>query len=216
MNSEEISETWAALNECGGNRKLTAELLGITESELSNRVVNDKRLNAIYGKDPDKSIPVVADQMVRTSEDIPEVDPEGDLVTVVDDNNRGLLAKGLREAGISDSTLDRIETLGKFEKSAGRFLVSSMDLMHRLVVFGAIQLFEDLEYIRSRIRSADTDKEKLMWQRAFNITFDQLQKANRDIQAGTLAMAKLTPKKREDDAPKKPAFRPLRDAKEQK
>ncbi|MBW1635282.1 MAG: hypothetical protein JRJ68_03305 [Deltaproteobacteria bacterium] len=209
MNTEEREAIIEAMQTAGGHVETAAELLECSVEKLRKAISNDVRLASVYGTSPEDTVPRVNPVVVREPD--PEKDADENVMALLNQESMTLTMQGFKEAGIPQETITKLETLGKFEPVAGKFLVGSMTLFHRLITYCGMELVEDLDRIREELRNENLSiRERLMWQRAYNLTYDQLLKANRDVQSGTLAMAKISKKKGNDDKPVLPAFQQLK------
>lgn len=194
-----------ALNEYGCDVDLAAKSLGIAPTTLRDKVLQDKKLRALFSTQAELPTVTEADQLVRErSLDI----PEGDLNAVVV-NNLSLIADGLEKNGIHKDTIAKLKGLGSFEKSAGKFLVGSLDIAQRMVTFSTVALFEKAEHIdKTYLKNPQVSpKDKLAWQRMYNSCVDQMFKGYNNILSGTVAMTKLISEG--SNSSQKPGFSPL-------
>lgn len=131
--------------------------------------------------------------------------------------NRDLMRNGLRKAGISQDTLNKLEIFEGFADNAGQFLVASLDMTHRMMVYQTVKLLERAEYIEKTYLNDVTldDEVKIQWQSAYTDIIEQVGKAYDRTLVGTQAMAKLLGTKDGDEekGKTKPGFKPLRAAK---
>lgn len=198
--TEKIAEV---LNEFGCDIVKSAEVLKIAPTTLRDRILNDKKLRALFSTSAELAKLTPADLMAREGE------IDGDLITSVQLNNLDIIADGLERNGISTATVDKLKGLGGFEKSAGRFLVGSLDIAQRLVTYSTVALFEKAEHIdKTYLQNPNvSDKDKLAWQRAYNQCVDQMFKGYTNILGGTVAMTKLLSDS--GGGSNKPGFQPL-------
>ena len=191
------------LNEFGCDIVKSAEVLKIAPTTLRDRILNHKKLRALFSTNADLAKLTPADLMAREGE------IDGDLITSVQLNNLDIIADGLERNGISTTTVDKLKGLGGFEKSAGRFLVGSLDIAQRLVTYSTVALFEKAEHIdKTYLQNSNvSDKDKLAWQRAYNQCVDQMFKGYSNILGGTVAMTKLLSDS--GGGSNKPGFQPL-------
>lgn len=122
-----------------------------------------------------------------------------------------LLRDGLQKAGLKSETLQLLEHLDGFSENSGRFLVSSLDLSHRMMILSNIELLERARAIKKDyLENDDIDDEyKIEWQKAYNEIVDIIRKGYEATLAGTQAMAKIMgagKDKKGDRA--KPGFQP--------
>lgn len=178
---------------------------------LRDRILDDPKLRALFSKQAE--IPQLTDTSIMKRERTEDV-PDGELIDAVQLNNLDIIADGLERNGIAPETVSKLKGLGGFEKSAGRFLVGSLDIAQRLVTYSTVALFEKAEHIdKTYLQNPSvTSKDKVTWQRAYNACIDQMMKGYSNILSGTVAMTKLL----SDDGSTsgKPGFKPLPDDKE--
>lgn len=170
--------------------------------------MKDVKLRALFSQKAELHIPSEMEQLVRArSADI----PAGDVLTAVMVNNLSIIADGLEKNGIAKVTIDKLKSLGTFEKSAGKFLVGSLDIAQRMVTFSTVALFEKADHIdKTYLQSPTvTPKDKLAWQRMYNSCIDQMFKGYSNILSGTVAMTKLLADGSRTS--QKPGFQPLPD-----
>jgi hypothetical protein len=173
---------------------------------LRDWILKDKKLRALFSESAKLQLPTELTQMVRErSKDL----PEGAMIEAVMLSNLSLIADGLEKNGISPETVKKLKSLGGFEKSAGKFLVGSLDLAQRMVTFSTVALFEKAEHIdKTYLKNSQmAPKDKLQWQRMYNSCVDQMFKGYHNILSGTVAMTKLLADSGGTD--NKPGFSPL-------
>ena len=199
---EQIIET---LNELGCDITRAAESLKMAPTTLRDRILKDKKLRALFSEKAEIPELSQTDIMARERADI----PAGELIDAVQLNNLDIIADGLERNGINTDTVDKLKGLGGFEKSAGRFLVGSLDIAQRLVTYSTVALFEKAEHIDKTYLQNNqvTPKDKLQWQRAYNACVDQMFKGYSNILSGTVAMTKLLSDS--GSGANKPGFQPL-------
>ena len=192
------------LNEYGCDIVKSAEVLKIAPTTLRDRILADKKLRALFSTKAEITELTTADLMSRERTDI-----DGELITSVQLNNLDIIADGLERNGISAQTVKKLKGLGGFEKSAGRFLVGSLDIAQRLVTYSTVMLFEKAEHIDKTYlqNSQVSPKDKLLWQRAYNQCVEQMYKGYNNILGGTVAMTKLLSDS--GGTSTKPGFQPL-------
>lgn len=209
-----------AINMFGGDVQAAATSLRLSPGTLTNHVYKNPRLRALFVKDVMNADlePDEVSQMVRDV-DLPRSDDRGEdsiLARSLLTQNLDLLADGLERAGIKGETVAKLKRLGQIEKSAAGFLVASLDMMHRSVVYSGIEMMERAEEIRKTYLDPAvpmTAKDRQGWQRQYNQLMDMLGKSYDRTLHGTEVMVKLT--KPKEDGPKKnakPGFQPLKPA----
>jgi|TARA_Y100000310_G_scaffold175913_1_gene176052 hypothetical protein len=204
----------SAMNEAGGDYGVASAILDCNKSELSQKICKNQQLRALYIRTGDKEIPNETEQMIRDISDAPKTKIEEDMVDAIQTQNMDILQGGLSEAGLKPETIAKLQTLGKFEQNAGKFLVSSLDMMHRMVVYNGATLFEHTEYMKKKLGEIEKDpstslKDWIAVQRCFNTTVEQLMKSYDRVLTGTQVMAKLSGGGKKQ-APAKPGFTPLK------
>ena len=195
-----------ALNKFGCDVPKAAAELGIATTTLRDRILDDKKLRALFSPNADLHNLTVASLMTRErSDDV----PQGELIDAVQLNNLDIIADGLERNGIAPETVDKLKGLGGFEKSAGRFSVGSLDIAQRLVTYSTVALFEKAEHIdKTYLQNKNLNsKDKVTWQRAYNACIDQMFKGYNNILSGTVAMTKLLSDG--SGTSNKPGFKPL-------
>lgn len=155
-------------------------------------------------------------QVITRAKLVTPTERENQLGDAIMKQNRDLLMNGLRKAGIEDSTLEKLAVFEGFSDNAGRFLVASLDMTHRMMVYLTVKLLERADYIETRYLKDETldDEVKIAWQSAHTDIIEQVGKAYDRTLVGTQAMAKLlgTDKGEEGEKKVKPGFKPLRSA----
>ena len=180
--------------------------MGIAPTTLRDKILKDGKLRALFSQQAELDIPSELEQLTRER---PSDIPDGEAMTAVMVNNLSIIADGLEKNGISKSTIDKLKGLGTFEKSAGKFLVGSLDIAQRMVTFSTVALFEKAEHIdKTYLQNPSVNpKDKLAWQRMYNSCVDQMFKGYSNILSGTVAMTKLLSDN--SGASQKPGFQPL-------
>lgn len=123
-----------------------------------------------------------------------------------------IIRGGLEKAGISRATLDKLRVFDDFAPNAGRFLVASLDMSHKMMMFQNVALMEEAEFIRANyLRNEALDPElRIEWQKCYNEICDILGKGYDRTLNGTQVMAKIVAGKVRNEGPKaKPSFTPL-------
>lgn len=200
----------------GGDITAAGRALRVSPGTLTNHVYKNPRLRALFVKDVMKSDlePSEVQQVVRDV-DIPRSDDVSES-SILQRNlltqNLDLLADGLANAGISPETVEKLKKLGQIEKGAAGFLVSSLDMMHRSVVYSGIEMMERATEIRTKYLDDSlpmSAKDRQGWQRQYNQLMDMLGKSYDRVLHGTEVMVKLTTPKTTDKPNAKPGFKPL-------
>jgi len=205
-----------AINLFCGDLKAAAQALEVSHKSLTEHIYNVPRLRAMFLKEFGDGGGVVPDEvetMLRDI-DIPGLranDPLARESRAIRNMNLDVMTDGLSRAGIGQHTIDKLKDLGGFEAHAGMFLVGSLDMMHRMLVYSGVSLMEQAEFIKENHLNDSSlpMKERLAWQRMYNQITDMMGKTYDRILSGTQAMVKIT--RKGDDVKKlaKPAFRPL-------
>jgi len=214
-----VDKVIESMNMFSGDVKATAKALQVSPKSLANAIYKNPRLKALFIVNVvDAEIePDEAEQMCREA-DLPNLGSRGEDNEITKNlmvQNIDLLADGLERNGISKKTIDKIKGLGAIEKSAATFLVGSLDMMHRLVVYNGASLLEMAENIKDNYLDPSIPmsvKERLQWQRMYNQIVDQIGKNYDRVRSGTETMVKLTTPKSKDAPRKKPGFTPLKKA----
>lgn len=205
-----------AINMHGGDIPAAGRALRISPGTLTNHVYKNPRMRALFVKDvmradlePSEVQQVVRDVDIPRSDDIADSSIlQRNLMT----QNLDLLADGLTNAGIKPETAEKLKKLGQIEKGAAGFLVSSLDMMHRSVVYSGIEMMERATEIREKYLKDTVPmsaKDRQGWQRQYNQLMDMLGKSYDRVLHGTEVMVKLTTPKVEENASAKPGFKPL-------
>lgn len=205
-----------AINMHGGDIPAAGRALRVSPGTLTNHVYKNPRLRALFVKDvmgvdlePDDVQQMVRDVEVPRSDDKSETSIlQRNLLT----QNLDLLADGLQRAGIKPETVEKLKKLGEIEKGAAGFLVSSLDMMHRSVVYSGIEMMERATEIRTNYLDNSipmSAKDRQGWQRQYNQLMDMLGKSYDRVLHGTEVMVKLTAPKEKKDLNAKPGFKPL-------
>lgn len=197
-----------ALNASDGDFGVAARVLGLTENALRLRVSKNPQLAALFHRDV--AAPTTVSVMTRDS--LPVV-PEGSaLADQILAQNRSLLRNGLAKAGIKPETIEKLQLFDGFATDAGNFLITSLDLTHRMTVYLSVALLEEAQRIKTDYLDDATldDEMKIQWQSAYTDIVEQIGKTFDRTLVGTQAMAKLLGTDEGDGKKKKkPGFRPL-------
>lgn len=222
VSTEDIARGLKAAN---GDVKVAALALGMNERALKARIDLNPQLRALW-KDPDSAPkPVGAEEeavgrSARTAglaKDGDDKDGKPDmLAAIISKEDQALLRRGLGAAGIQQSTIDRLATLQGMELSGGKFLITSVDLAHRMMVMNSVSLFEESENIRTKYLHNETidREERLEWHKIYNQITEILGRFADRTMAATSAMAMMLAGGKKEKANAKRHFKPLRDAPE--
>lgn len=204
-NAEDIGRAMKAAN---GDYRLAAAAMGMEPHTLHARIQNNPQLRALYITKGERDV-VPTDAQVQTREKPPAVEVDDQLAKAMDIQNRDLLNGGLARAGIKQSTLDKLSTLGSATESAGKFLIASLDLSHRMMIYLNVSLLEQAEEIRTRYLTNESvpSDHRLEWQKVYNQIVNEIGKCYDRTLNGTSALVKITDRKQA--AKEKPGFRTL-------
>jgi len=214
VTNEKIIEVMASV---GSDISATAKIVGWDKQRLTTRIYKSPQLRALFAKKvTEEELPDETDQMIRdiNDSDVQIPDAERKQMEAIQLNNLDLLSGGLEKAGVKPETLRKIKTLGEFEKNAGQFLVGSLDMMHRTIVYQGVVLFEHSEYLKEKLADMEKDPNTKMkdWvgvQRSYNTTVEQMMKSYDRVLTGTQVMVKLSNKKK-GKVKAKPGFTPIK------
>ena len=196
------------MSQCG-SIAVAAEVLNVSEGSLRKRISNDRQLRSLYIKESPAlpAIPDTIESMVRKPK---EMKTDKKLSDAIQEMNSKLLNEGLRNAGISGDTCDKLELFSKMDENGWRMLIGGLDLMHRMLLYQAAALFQEAE----RCRNDELDNDEIGWeqrisaQKHYNDICKTLIGTYDRVLSGTLASVKMSqsvaPKKK-----KKPGFAPL-------
>lgn len=196
-----------------GSIALAAEVLNVSESSLRKRISSDKQLKSLYIKESPKSpVPSEIEAMVRQPK--PEKS-DSKLAEAIQKMNSQLLNEGLKKAGISEETCNKLELFSKMDENGWRMLIGGLDLMHRMLLYQAAALFQEAE----RCRNEELEDAEIEWdqrvaaQKHYNDICKTLINTYDRVLSGTLASVKMaesaTPKKKA-----KPGYAPLNEKKD--
>lgn len=145
------------MTECGGNRALAAEVLGIAQHDLSARIRKNPELKALWSNsrsvhgNPAPEAKTV-EVMNRRPKQMSDLTPESvELAQMVSESDNELLRKGLKKLGVSDKMVERLKTLDGLARSSGHFLSISLEKTHRLYFLQLIGLNEVADELRARL-----------------------------------------------------------------
>lgn len=192
---------------------LAAEVLGIAEEAVRQRVNGSQQLSALFNTEV---VTPTDDSVInRERPDIPVVEDTSLLGEQFIKLNRELLRDGLALAGIKPTTIDKLKVFDGFAVSAGDFLVASLDLTHRSMIYLSVALLEEADRIKTDYLDDATldDEYKIQWQSAYTDIVEQIGKCYDRTLMGTQAMAKLLGTEQPGkEKREKPGFRPLKRA----
>lgn len=165
------------------------------------RVQSNRQLRAIWIQKELKPMALM-DTLARPPS--PVVMTNSQLADALMRQNREIMRNGLRKAGIKDSTLEKLKIFEEFAPNAGEYLIASMDLSHRMMMFSTVKLQERaLAIEEDYLDNATLDEEiKLQWQQAYNEIVDLIGKNFERTLAATQAMAKMMGGKDDEKAVK--------------
>lgn len=206
-----------AMKAAAGDKEAAALALGVPLATLEARVERDPQLRAAYRwEESSPSLPGAV-EMATGRQGGGSAEAASVLSQIISRENQFLLRRGLADAGIRTETIDRLAKVQGMEISAPAFLITSLDLSHRLMVVSAVELFERLAYIKEKYLENETldEERKLEWQKVYNQGVDQLGRFYDRTQNGTESMVRIfSGGKQRDQArnSRKRAFTPYRDA----
>ena len=133
--------------------------------------------------------------------------------------NREILRDGLSRAGIKPETIEKLKAFDGFATSAGDFLLASLDLSHRSMVYLMVTLLEQADLIKKDYLSANgkiiDEETRLGWQDAYTDIVDQVGRCYDRTLVGTQAMARMLGTDKGDKKARKPGLKALRRIEEQ-
>ncbi len=198
-----------ALKLCKGDYELAAKVLGLSGHQaLRVKVSNDPQLRAVWLKG-DVAPPTEVDVIHREPTIIVESSKLGEAMMR---QNREILRNGLSKAGIKGSIIEKLKVFDEFAPNAGEYLVASLDMSHRMMMYMNVKLLERAEAIEETYLNDETlDEEvKIEWQKAWNEIGDMIRKNYETSLVGTQAMAKMMGKDGEKKKKSKPGFKALK------
>jgi hypothetical protein len=226
-----IKELALMLKATCGDFHAVAEACGCSYENIKARVQSNRQLRSLWIAERKETIPGgdIITLMKRREDEMVT-----DLVKVIDkgDGNiedaRRMVAQAIREqesivqkmllsneglmkAGLSKSSIERLKALGDFDQHTGRMMHASIELGHRTMVDGLLQMFQLCNDMQGQIkadamREEDT-QELLKILRGF---MEERRKVYSDLMTGAQILAKISGKG--GDTPKKtvkPAYQPL-------
>lgn len=146
-----------ALTASGGNRSLAAAALGISPEQLGDRIKKHAQLKALWGKAGMNDAggpppPREAEVMNRGALVLPASEPGTvELAQMVEQGDRELQEKGLRELGVSEDLLKRLKGLEGLARSSGHFIAISLETTHRSYYLQVLELMELANGLRKRL-----------------------------------------------------------------
>lgn len=125
--------------------------------------------------------------------------PPEQLAAEVRAQDLAALNDGMLKAGIKDTTVAKLRDLSGISLGTGKFLVTTLDLSHRMMIYQTIQLLEEADFIKQTyLRDMQlSEEDRLGWQREYNAICDIMGKTFDRTLIGTQAMVSLmggTPK----------------------
>jgi len=181
-----------ALNASNGSVHGAAEVLGMEVSGIYARVNANPRIATAAGR----IVPVGGKEegtrkTLLSAED--KIVGDAALGDVVAANEADIIRGGLRDAGIKEETLKKLQTLAGLNLSGGRFLVATLDMSHKMMVYQSVALLEEADHIKKTYLHNDelTQEERYNWQRAYNEIAELLGKTFDRTLAGTQAMVAM-------------------------
>ena len=191
---------------------VAAKVLGLMPNVLRRRCEKSQQLSALLAKDP--KVPTALTTLIRQPPKLE--DRQDDLLgEQMVRQNRELLRSGLEKAGIKPATIEKLRQFDEFASNAGDFLVASLDLTHRTMIYLMVHLLEEAERIKSDYLDDATldDEYKIQWQSAYTDIVEQIGKCYDRTLLGTQAMARMLGTENVDKGKKKKAgFTPLKRA----
>jgi Bacterial regulatory protein, Fis family len=181
-----------AIEASDGNITLAAEVLGMTPLNIRQRIERSPRLAAAAGKpSPVGAAEEGTRKPLLSGND--RIVADGALGEIVAANEADIIRGGLKEAGIKDETLEKLRKLSGLNISGGRFLVATLDMSHRMMVYQSVSLLEEADYIKQHyLHNGElTQEERYNWQRAYNEIAELLGKTFDRTLSGTQAMVAM-------------------------
>ena len=195
-----------------GSIKLAAEALNVSETSLRKRIGADRQLKSLYIKEsPSSPVPSDIEAMIREPKE-PTSGQDKKLADAIQKMNSQLLNEGLRKAGISEETCNKLELFSRMDDNGWRMLIGGLDLMHRMLLYQAAALFQEAE----RCRGEELEDSEIGWdqrvaaQKHYNEICKTLINTYDRVLSGTLASVKMA----ESASPKKkskPGFAALKE-----
>lgn len=210
------------MKEARGDYDLAAAGLDCAVLTLKSFVLRDPQLAAIWISDVGKiKTPDEADLMIREMPKnmVPTPKLLGDDVVgeAMLRADRDILRTGLKSAGISEKTIQKLGLMEDMAVNTGRFLGAALDVTHRVTVFNGVALFEESERIRSEYLSDLTlpHEVRIEWAKVYVGIAEVLGKTSDRVLAGTAAAVAMLKKKEEVEGggkggKGKPGFEPLK------
>lgn len=205
-----------ALELAGYDYTIAALALGMDVSSLRQRVKgmsdSEKSFTLV---EPDT--PTRISTIVREREDHIPTPVEKSLGEQIIRQNRQILRDGLTQAGIKPETIEKLKAFDGFATSAGDFLLASLDLSHRSMVYLMVTLLEMADQIKKDYLAPATteggriidEETRLGWQEAYTDIVDQVGRCYDRTLVGTQAMARMLGTDKENKKGKKPSFKAL-------
>lgn len=206
-----------ALSLAKGDIILAAGILGVKPQRVRVALNDNPQLRAAFLVGDRVTAPDELEAELRKPSDFKLINKEKDeLAELVRKQDFDLMRGGLAKAGIKEETLEKLKVLDGLAVNSGRFLVASLDLSHKMLMYSNISLMEQADYIKKTyLEDATLGMEyKIEWQKAYNEICDIIGKGYDRVLAGTQAMAKIMAGQGDEKqgGKKKPAFAPLKRA----
>lgn len=182
-----------ALGASEGNVRLAAEALDIPEINIRKRMDASPRIAAAGGKVVNvgaKEEDTRNKPLLTGDDKIAGNQAMGEIVAA---NEADIIRGGLRDAGIKEETLEKLRKLGGLNLSGGRFLVATLDMSHKMMVYQAVSLMEEADFIKANYLHNEemSHEDRYNWQRAYNEIAELLGKTFDRTLSGTQAMVAM-------------------------
>ena len=206
-----------ALELAGYDYNVAAMALAMDVSSLRQRVKGMSEAEKSFTLiEPD--IPTRISTMMRERDENIPTPLEESLGEQIIRMNRQILRDGLSRAGIKPATIEKLKAFDGFASSAGDFLLASLDLSHRSMVYLMVTLLEQADQIKKDYLDTSSDgsgriideETRLGWQDAYTDIVDQVGRCYDRTLVGTQAMARMLGTDKGDKKAKKPGFKALR------
>lgn len=158
VNKHEVA---LALRTAGGDQKLAAIALGISQPSVSRWIQNDDQLRALYGRRGNQAEVTPAatqvEAMRRMPGDRPPVVDDVELAELVTDHDNEILSKGLKRLGMSDELVKKIKDLDRLAESSGKLISVSLQKTHGMYLVQLFNLMEMADALRLRLNAKHGD-----------------------------------------------------------
>lgn len=177
--------------------------LGKDLAWINNRIAAHPQMTVMYGRAA--PTPPTA-ETVETRGDMAEPAINTVLSLNIMKQDQSLLRYGLERAGIKAATIEKLRIFEDFSDNTGRFLVSTLDLTHRMQVYQNAALFEEAEFIRTNYLQNETlpHELRLEWMKRFVEISELIGKTFDRTLVGTETIARMLKGAKPDGDPKKP------------